>query len=66
MRIGSITNSYYGYPTQAVSPLSQQDSQGTIVNPGESTTVTPGRKSSPAECKTCRNRKYQDGSEYVI
>lgn len=22
----------------------------------------PGRKSSPAECETCQNRKYQDGS----
>lgn len=22
----------------------------------------PGRKSSPAECETCKNRKYQDGS----
>lgn len=22
----------------------------------------PGYKSSPAECETCRNRKYQDGS----
>lgn len=24
--------------------------------------VNPGRRSSPAECKTCRERKYQDGS----
>ncbi len=23
----------------------------------------PGRKSSPAECETCKNRKYQDGSD---
>ena len=22
----------------------------------------PGKKSSPAECETCKNRKYQDGS----
>lgn len=34
-----------------------------VVNPGESTVVTPGRKSSPAQCKTCQNRKYQDGSD---
>ncbi len=66
MRIGSITNSYYGYQIPAVSPMSEQNSQGTIVNPGESTTVTPGRKSSPAECKTCRNRKYQDGSDEMV
>lgn len=24
--------------------------------------VKPGYESSPAECETCRNRKYQDGS----
>lgn len=34
-----------------------------IVNPGESEKVAPGRKSSPAECETCKERKYQDGSD---
>ena len=34
-----------------------------IRNPGESTEKQAGRKSSPAECETCRNRKYQDGSD---
>lgn len=37
-----------------------------IVNPGQSTEVTPGRKSSPAECETCKNRKYQDGSDEMV
>ncbi len=37
-----------------------------IVNPGESTQVSPGRKSSPAECQTCKNRKYQDGSDEMV
>ena len=37
-----------------------------VVNPGESTVVTPGRKSSPAECETCKNRKYQDGSDEMV
>lgn len=37
-----------------------------IANPGESTRVSPGRKSSPAECETCRNRKYQDGSDEMV
>lgn len=37
-----------------------------LVNPGESTKVTPGRKSSPAECETCKNRKYQDGSDEMV
>ena len=33
-----------------------------VRNPGESTKVAPGRRSSPAECQTCKERKYQDGS----
>ena len=37
-----------------------------ILNPGQSTEVTPGRKSSPAECETCKNRKYQDGSDEMV
>ncbi len=37
-----------------------------ILNPGESTEVSPGRKSSPAECETCKNRKYQDGSDEMV
>ena len=34
-----------------------------VRNPGESTKVAPGRRSSPAECQTCKERKYQDGSD---
>ena len=26
----------------------------------------PGKKSSPAECETCKNRKYQDGSNEMV
>lgn len=29
----------------------------------EDDTVKRGRKSSPAECQTCKSRKYQDGSD---
>lgn len=42
-----------------------QEAKG-IVNPGESEKVAPGRKSSPAECETCRERKYQDGSDEMV
>lgn len=38
------------------------DGRVIIRNPGESTEKQAGRKSSPAECETCKNRKYQDGS----
>ena len=36
------------------------------INPGESTVKRPGAKSSPAECETCKNRKYQDGSDEMV
>ena len=29
-------------------------------------TVSSGRKSSPEECQTCKNRKYQDGSDEMV
>lgn len=38
----------------------------TVKNPGESMQVSPGRRSSPAECETCRNRKYKDGSDEMV
>ena len=34
-----------------------------IRNPGESTERKAGKESSPAECQTCKERKYQDGSD---
>ena len=37
-----------------------------LVNPGESEITKPGKTSSPAECKTCKNRKYQDGSDEMV
>lgn len=52
MRIGSL----YGYM-----PMNYANK-----NPGESTVQQPGRQSSPAECKTCDNRKYQDGSDEMV
>ncbi len=42
---------------------STDEAAGVVLNPGESTKRAPGRKSSPAECRTCAERKYQDGSD---
>ncbi|MCR5304463.1 MAG: hypothetical protein K6E33_07865 [Lachnospiraceae bacterium] len=33
------------------------------VNPNESDVKAPGRMSAPSECQTCKERKYQDGSD---
>ena len=49
--------------TQAADSASKASSDGkTVVNPGQSEIKQPGRKSSPSECQTGKNRKYQDGS----
>ena len=34
-----------------------------IQNPGETTNQSPNKRSSPAECETCKHRKYVDGSD---
>ncbi len=56
---------YGGYSAGVSSAGSAEDpgKAGAIKNPGESTKVSPGRRSSPAECQTCKERKYQDGSD---
>ena len=56
MTIGAISNAYT-YPVNnymSTSPLSG--------NIAEDETSKVGRTSSPQECETCKNRKYQDGS----
>lgn len=48
----------------SISTSDEQPAERVIIrNPGESTHKQAGRKSSPAECETCKNRKYQDGSD---
>ena len=37
-----------------------------VLNSGEVNYKKPGKKSSPAECETCKNRKYQDGSDEMV
>ncbi len=50
-----------------MNPYTNQIQRPTVVkNPGESMEVSPGRKSSPAECETCKNRKYKDGSDEMV
>ena len=49
-----------GMPGRTEKP---EEAHQIVRNPGESTKKQAGRKSSPAECETCKNRKYQDGSD---
>lgn len=56
----------YGYSTDAASSAQSEEDKGVILNPGKSDVEKTGRKSSPAECETCRERKYQDGSNEMV
>lgn len=65
MRVGAINNINTGYTT-GFGSSGEEDAPKVIKNAGESTEKSPGRKSSPAECETCKNRKYQDGSDEMV
>lgn len=57
---------YSAYSSYGSFAVSGQDDSKPILNPGESTEKRAGAKSSPAECETCKNRKYQDGSDEMV
>lgn len=56
----------YNYYNYNLYDTGGQEASGVTRNPGESAVKSPGRKSSPAECETCKNRKYQDGSDEMV
>ena len=60
----SINPSYVSY-SNYTNPEAE-DASTVIRNLGESTEKQAGRQSSPAECKTCKERKYQDGSDEEV
>ncbi len=53
MTMNGISNSY-----DHIQIYGRQNSDAT-----DDSAKAPGRKSSPEECQTCKNRKYQDGSD---
>ncbi len=61
----AAAGSAYVPGTLGMKPEGAQDTKA-VINPGESEEVKPGRRSSPAECETCKNRKYQDGSDEMV
>ena len=46
-----------------IRPALEAEKAGPVKNVGGSTVKSAGRKSSPAECQTCSERKYKDGSD---
>lgn len=63
--IGAIGSGYSPYRSAAVGTSAVAGTKP-ILNPNTSTAKAPGRVSSPAECETCKNRKYQDGSDEMV
>ena len=51
----------YAFNTQNTAGNQNAEKAETAANPDE--IKKPGRKSSPEECQTCKERKYQDGSD---
>ncbi len=76
--IDGINTGFYGNPFSDYTPLAgsfgspagavngAEEVKKPILNPGESTKVIGAHKSSPAECQTCKERKYQDGSNEMV
>ena len=67
--VGNISNMPINYNNFNINNPSNNDNSpkpNVIKNPGESTEKLAGKKSSPAECETCKNRKYQDGSDEMV
>lgn len=70
----AISITPYGYtPTAytyaAVGSATTDSLSGTqkaVINPSESNVRKVGKASSPAECQTCKERKYQDGSDEMV
>lgn len=58
----STYQNYIGGITGVGNTAETQESKP-VINPGESDVKAPGRASAPSECETCKNRKYQDGSD---
>ncbi len=65
--IGAYANAYAGMSFAGAGAASQAEGKPKVImNPGESTQANPGKRVSPAECETCKNRKYQDGSDEMV
>ena len=69
---GAVSSGYaayqgaYGAGMTGTGASHEAEGPKAILNPGESTKANPGKRVSPAECETCKNRKYQDGSDEMV
>ena len=61
----SSYQNYIGGITGTTSVANAEEAKP-VLNPGESDVKAPGKTSAPSECETCKNRKYQDGSDEMV
>jgi len=70
MKIGSSFGSPYdrygSYGTYGEEDTSYGNNNASSLQEDEERTGVNGRKSTPGECETCKNRKYQDGSNEMV
>ena len=65
MTIGNFSGLYPNYPMYtntvypSTNPIGKDEANPNAVDPS----ADPGKRSSPEDCETCANRKYQDGSD---
>lgn len=61
-------SSYYNYigGISGAGTAAKAEETKPVLNPGESDVKAPGKTSAPSECETCKNRKYQDGSNEQV
>ena len=63
LRIGSVSSGYPGYSDAQVRRIA-----GPTISPAEDSAIKAGRpgRVNKAECQTCKERKYQDGSDEEV
>lgn len=62
MMIGAVSNGYGSLPIYGAYDFGTPSAAGASQVSGEDAGKKVGRASSPQECQTCKERKYQDGS----
>ena len=66
MTISPVGFSSYQNYIGGVSGVRGAEETKPVLNPGESDVKAPGKTSAPSECQTCKERKYQDGSDEMV
>ena len=64
--ISGYAGSYVYGSSYTGNASSAQAGDSITKNPGASDVKSAGRASSPADCQTCQERKYQDGSDEMV